>query len=261
MWILKLMLLLAPLAAPLSAWSAERAVLAEVEGSVAVSAQGDDEWLEAAPRKPLAPGDRIWADAGARAEVQAGPHRVNLAPRTRLALDALARGNAQWSLRQGSVAVQVGRLAEGENFEVGTPNLAARALQPGRWQLAVAPQGAATEVTVHEGSVRVFGADGQWRDLQAGATHRFAGRGLAQSQPAKQAATPPATQTLGAAPAAPPAVAEAARAQQQERARREAWQRQQKALAERWKREHEAYLRRHAAPAPPSPGIPIRRVL
>ncbi|MDQ6924177.1 MAG: hypothetical protein M3Z74_08375, partial [Pseudomonadota bacterium] len=46
--------------------------LANIGGAVSFSPAGEDEWVFAIPNRPLITGDRVWADAGARAELQIG---------------------------------------------------------------------------------------------------------------------------------------------------------------------------------------------
>ena len=44
--------------------------LANIGGAVSFSPAGEEEWTYATPNRPLITGDRVWADAGARAELQ-----------------------------------------------------------------------------------------------------------------------------------------------------------------------------------------------
>ena len=41
-------------------------------GAVSFSPAGENEWALATPNRPLITGDRLWADAGGRAEMQVG---------------------------------------------------------------------------------------------------------------------------------------------------------------------------------------------
>src|SRR3984893_15853521 len=56
--------------------------LANIGGAVSFSPAGEDEWAYATPNRPLITGDRVWADAGARAELQIGSLAVRLARQT-----------------------------------------------------------------------------------------------------------------------------------------------------------------------------------
>src|SRR5664279_2039383 len=46
--------------------------LAYISGAVSFSPAGEDDWVEATINRPLITGDRLWVDAGARAELQVG---------------------------------------------------------------------------------------------------------------------------------------------------------------------------------------------
>lgn len=275
-----------------SAAAAQTAVLSHVEGSVAVSAQGDEEWLEVRGRHSLRQRDRLWTDPKSRVEIQAGAHLLRLDAQSHLSIDKLAQGVTQVSLRRGSVQARVGPVAAAENVEIDTPNVAVRAVSAGSLRVDVDAQRSVTQVSVVQGSARVFGQSGQARELHAGQTATFAGRALAQAaavrtlattdgfdrwlqQRERVAAVPkaPSTAAMGAPRALPGLTVEqeqqrAERARQarleaqRKRARQEAWVRQQKELSERWQREHEEWLRFQEGGPPPGSqrGIPARRV-
>lgn len=273
-----------------AAW-AQTAVLSHVEGSVAVSAQGDEEWLEVRGRHALRQRDRLWTDPKSRVEVQAGAHLLRLDAQSHLSVDKLSAAATQVSLRRGSMQARVGPVAPTENFEIDTPNVAVRATSAGSLRVDVDAQRGVTQVSVAQGSARVFGQSGQARELQAGQVATFAGRALAQAAPVRAAAADgferwlqqrervaagpkaPPTAAMGAARASPtlPAAqddehAERARQArleaQRKRAREQAWVRQQKEQSERWQREHEEWLRFQEGGPPPASqrGIPARRV-
>jgi hypothetical protein len=44
--------------------------LATTTGAVSFSPAGEDDWVRAALNRPLTIGDRLWVDAGARAELR-----------------------------------------------------------------------------------------------------------------------------------------------------------------------------------------------
>jgi hypothetical protein len=156
------------------------------EGSVVFAPEGEDEWTELPRNRPLTTGDRLWTDRGARAELQLGTATVHVGNESHLGFSALDDRAAQFLLQQGSLNARVREVAQGENFEVGTPNLALRALQPGDYRLDVAPDGSHTRVTVRSGLAQVFGESGESVQLSAGQQAAFAGRGLAQVQVTRQ---------------------------------------------------------------------------
>src|ERR1700674_3701858 len=52
--------------------------LAQLNGAVRLSPAGEEEWVLAPPNRPLITGDRVWVDAGARAELQLGATALRL---------------------------------------------------------------------------------------------------------------------------------------------------------------------------------------
>lgn len=204
------------------AW-AQAVTLGHVEGSAAITSQGDDEWMELEHRRNLRAGERLWTDPGTRVELQAGRHLLRLDGQSHLGVDTVQAGATQVSLRKGSLQARVGPLGAMENFEVGTPNVAVRAKAPGRYRVDVDAQRGVTQVSVQEGIAKAYGEGGEERELQAGQRMTFAGRALApaaalralqadafdrwvltRERPAEQPATAAAP-----APAAPPPVARA----------------------------------------------------
>ncbi|HVE52944.1 MAG TPA: DUF6600 domain-containing protein, partial [Ramlibacter sp.] len=150
------------------------------EGSVVFAPHGEEEWVALPQNRPLTTGDRVWTDRGARAELQLGSATVHIGNESHLGFSALDERVAQFLLQQGSLNARVRELTQGENFEIGTPHLALRALQPGDYRIDVAPDGRETRVTVASGVAQVFGEGGQSVHLSAGQQASFAGRSLAQ---------------------------------------------------------------------------------
>ncbi|HEX7888452.1 MAG TPA: DUF6600 domain-containing protein [Ramlibacter sp.] len=152
------------------------------QGGIVFAADGEDEWVELPPNRPLTTGDRVWADRGARAELQLGSATLHVDAESHLGVSDLDDRSAQFILQQGTVNARVRDLAQGENFEIDTPNVAVRATQPGDFRVDVDDRAGVTRVTVARGMVTVFGEGGQAVNLGAGQTAGFSGRGLAQVQ-------------------------------------------------------------------------------
>ncbi|HZV23947.1 MAG TPA: DUF6600 domain-containing protein [Luteimonas sp.] len=152
------------------------------QGSVVFAPDGEDEWVELPQNRPLTSGDRVWSDRGARAELQLGSATVHVDSESHLGVSELDDRSAQFILQQGTVNARVRDLAQGENFEIDTPNVAVRATQPGDFRLDVDEQSGVTRVTVGSGMVTLFGEGGQAVNLGAGQAAGFAGRNLAQVQ-------------------------------------------------------------------------------
>jgi len=150
------------------------------EGSLAFSPAGDTEWTDAVLNRPLTRGDRLWTDRGSRAELHAGAIALRMNGQTLLAFLALDDHVAQLSLSHGAVQARLRELAEGENFQLDTPNLSLRVLQPGDYRVDVDPERATTRVTVHSGTAMAYGENGQALPLGGGQQVEFRGRALAQ---------------------------------------------------------------------------------
>ena len=148
-----------------------------LSGAVSLSPAGEDEWVQAAINRPLTTGDRVWTDAGARAEVQIGGAMIRMNAGTGLAILNLDDSIAQLQLSQGSLNVRVRRLARNQSFEIDTPNLALTFRQPGEFRIDVDADGNATTIVVRKGQGEVYGADAAYM-VDARQPFRFAGTGL-----------------------------------------------------------------------------------
>jgi len=162
------------------AWAdppARVARLGAVSGPVSFSAAGEADWDQADLNRPLGPGDRLWADSGARAELQVGDAMVRMDAGTGLSVLALDEQLAQVQLTQGTLGVHLRRLAAGQAFEIDTPNLAFTLRAPGSYRIEVDAQGQTTVVTVRSGQGEAAG-DGAAYRIDAGQTWRFGGTDL-----------------------------------------------------------------------------------
>jgi mRNA-degrading endonuclease toxin of MazEF toxin-antitoxin module len=148
-----------------------------LSGAVSLSPAGENEWVQAAINRPLTTGDRVWTDAGARAEVQIGGALIRMNAGTGLAILNLDDGIAQLQLSQGSLNVRVRRLAPDQSVEIDTPNLALTFRQAGEFRIEVDADGNATTIIVRKGQGEVYGADAAYV-VDARQPFRFAGTGL-----------------------------------------------------------------------------------
>lgn len=151
--------------------------LSYISGAVSFSPAGEQDWVEAAINRPLIAGDRLWVDAGARAELQVGSSVVRMGANTSVTLVNLDDRVLQLQLSQGTVAVRVRRLGPRDLVEVDTPNLAYSVKRPGRYRLEVDTKSPDTTVLVREGQGEVYG-DGASYIVKAGQNYRFFGTDL-----------------------------------------------------------------------------------
>ena len=151
--------------------------LANIGGPVSFSPAGEDEWVFATPNRPLVTGDRVWTDAGARAELQIGSLAVRVGSRTSVTILNLDDRVAQFQLEQGVLNVRVRRIDPGETIEIDTPLLAFSLRAPGDYRIDVDPASAATSVAVRSGRGEVYG-EGAAYAIAARQWYRFADSAL-----------------------------------------------------------------------------------
>src|SRR6476619_5824286 len=108
-------------------------------GPVSFSPAGEDDWVQATINRPLTTGDRLWADAGARTEIQVGGAMIRMNAGTGVSILNLDDDITQLQLTQGTLNVRVRRLAPNQVFELDTPNLAFTLRQPGEYRIEVDP--------------------------------------------------------------------------------------------------------------------------
>ena len=151
--------------------------LSHMTGAVSFSPAGENDWVVATVNRPLSTGDRLWADAGARAEVEVGGAVIRMDAATGLSILNLDDRIAQLQLTQGTLNVRVLRLASNQSFEVDTPNLAFTLRQPGSYRIEVEPDGLATTIVVRKGQGDVYG-EGAAYVVDSRQPYRFTGTGL-----------------------------------------------------------------------------------
>ncbi|MEO8754590.1 MAG: DUF6600 domain-containing protein, partial [Casimicrobiaceae bacterium] len=151
--------------------------LGYMSGAVSFSPAGENDWVQATINRPLTTGDRLWADAGARTEIQIGGAVIRMNAGTAVSLLNLDDRIAQLQLTQGTLNVRVRRLEPGQSFEIDTPNLAFTLRRPGEYRIEVDPDGSATTIVVRKGQGEVYG-EGAAYVIDSRQPYRFMGTGL-----------------------------------------------------------------------------------
>ncbi len=128
-----------------------------LRGAVSFQASGTETWSRAELNRPVAEGDALWTDGGARAELHLGSAAIRMDSRTRLDFLKFNDRTVQARVILGVVGVTVRRLEPGEALEVDTPNAAVTFLRPGQYRLDVEPAMDSTFVTVRTGDAEVSG--------------------------------------------------------------------------------------------------------
>lgn len=131
--------------------------LAFSQGPVSFRAAGTDDWVAAELNRPLTARDDLWADEGARAELDTGDATIRLDSRTGVTLLTLDDRLSQLKVTGGVVQVRLRHLEDNDTFEVATPNAAITLLRAGDYRIEVTSE-AQTLVLVRAGSAEVSGA-------------------------------------------------------------------------------------------------------
>lgn len=155
--------------------------LGYVVGVVSFSPAGEDDWVQAGINRPLTTGDRLWADRGARAEIQVGGAMIRMNADTGVSVLNLDDRIAQLQLTQGALNVRVRRIEPGQVVEVDTPNLAFTLRQPGEYRIEVDADGNATTIVVRKGQGEVYGDDASYV-IDSRQPYRFTGTDLREYQ-------------------------------------------------------------------------------
>jgi hypothetical protein len=151
--------------------------LGYMTGTVTFSPAGESDWVQAMVNRPLTVGDRLWADADARAEIQVGGALVRMNAGTSVSVLNFDDRIVQLQLTQGALNVRVRRLERDQVVEVATPNLAFTARQAGSYRIEVDPDGTATTIIVRTGGAEVYGEGASYL-IDSRQSYRFSGTGL-----------------------------------------------------------------------------------
>ena len=133
--------------------------LSLIQGKVTFQPSGETDWSEASVNRPVTTGDRLYADQGARAELEVGPFAVRLSQATDVTLANLNDQLMQLGVGQGSVRVTVYQLPDNNTVEIDTPNGALILQAAGSYRVDTAPDGNSTQVTVNAGTLQVSAGD------------------------------------------------------------------------------------------------------
>jgi len=158
-----------------------------LQGSVSFRPGSVDDWTDATLNYPLTSGDHLWTDDRSRAEIQAGPEVVRMAPYTALSLLDLDDHTLQLRMTEGSIDLRVREFDAQDQVEIDLPNGSVSLLEPGRYRIDVDSSGSDTRVTVREGRAEVTAA-GSIYTLEDGQSSVV----LGSDTPAFDLAPPPA---------------------------------------------------------------------
>lgn len=131
-----------------------------INNALAEAEAANSDWIEATANTPLSVGDRIYTRDGSRASVAfTGRNFARLDGSSALDVLSLSDRRTQLALRDGSAIFDVGDLAPGDLFEVGTPYGAFDLRQPGLYEVGLNDDGSAW-ISVLSGLAQVAGLAG-----------------------------------------------------------------------------------------------------
>src|SRR3984885_5704128 len=129
--------------------------LGYAQGQVSIQPAGADDWAAVDVNRPIATGDKLWADVDSRAELSIGSAVVRINSASAFSFLNLDDHAAQMQLTAGTVSIHVRSMSD--TLEVDTPNVAVALLAPGDYRLEVSEAGDATTVKLASGTAEVTG--------------------------------------------------------------------------------------------------------
>jgi hypothetical protein len=147
--------------------------LSLVNGPVSFVPAGENDWAEAQINRPLITGDKLWADRGARAELEIGSSVIRVDEQSSFNFLNLDDDHVQVELTQGTLNLRVRRLYDNQSYEIDTPTLAFVINRVGEYRIDVSPDGNGTIVTTFHGGGDAYGEAGARFRVEEGQSIRF----------------------------------------------------------------------------------------
>ena len=138
-----------------------------LDGRGAMEPAGTQDWVDDVLNRPLTGGDKVWIDAGARAEMHIGSTAVRLGARTAVQVIAIDDRGVRLRVTAGSISVRVRSLDEDDHFEIETPAGDISLLQPGGYRLDVDDRDERAQFAVWSGRAEAHGGGGSSRILHS----------------------------------------------------------------------------------------------
>jgi hypothetical protein len=131
-----------------------------LDGRGAMEPAGTQDWVDDLLNRPLTGGDKLWIDAGARAEMHIGSTALRLGARTAVQIVAIDDRRVRLRVTAGSVSVRIRSLDEDDRFEIETPAGDFYLLQPGGYRLDVDDRDERAQFAVWSGRAEARGGGG-----------------------------------------------------------------------------------------------------
>ena len=122
-----------------------------ISGSVSIQPQGTGDWAAGVVNRPLTSSDNIWTDKDSRAELNVGSGLIRMSSESSLTFTGVTDNATQLELHQGTLNLRVRHLAEGETYEIDTPNTAFTVQTAGEYRVYVDSNANTSDITVWQG--------------------------------------------------------------------------------------------------------------
>jgi hypothetical protein len=129
--------------------------LSQLSGTVSSHAGGEDQWSPAVINEPVTSGDAFWTEPNSHAEIHVGSTALRMDGSTELDVTQLDDSGLQSQLMQGTVAINVPQIRDGETYVVATPRGRVTLLHGGRYNIEAGTDADPTRVTVLQGQAQV----------------------------------------------------------------------------------------------------------
>ena len=153
--------------------------LSYVAGDLGLLPAGATDWSDASVNRPLTSGDRLSTGRDARAELELGGASLRMDGQTEAGLLDLNDQLAQIELTQGTLAITVRALDEGQSYEIDTPTVALVIDRPGSFRVDIDNDDGGTQISAFDGGATVYGDNNAQRTINPGRSYRFVDSGLA----------------------------------------------------------------------------------
>jgi hypothetical protein len=129
--------------------------LSQISGTVSSHASGEDQWSAAVINEPVTSGNAFWTEPNSHAEIHVGSTALRMDGSTELDVTQLDDSGLQSQLMQGTVAINVPQIRDGETYVVATPRGTVTLLRGGRYNIQAGTDADPTRVTVLQGQAQV----------------------------------------------------------------------------------------------------------
>ncbi len=149
--------------------------LAIVNGNVSIQPAGSQDWGQAYLNYPIGPGDRIYTDSDARAEIQVGRTYVRVGPGSDVTFVDFSSQALTFGAAQGSLHIRTRGLWEGQSLYVQTPSGTSTVQGPADFRVDIYPDQQTAIFTTYDGDQYISGANDVGMDTPPGQSLELVG--------------------------------------------------------------------------------------